>query len=611
MLSALVALAPLTLYVAERGRDTNPGTARAPYATLARLQGRLRELPAGHPPVVVRLKGTLRLPETLVLGAETNGVRFVGPAVLSGGTAIRDWHEAIFNGHPAWAAAAPSEFHQLFVGDLRAPRPGFPKAGFLTFTGYADPKDAQGDWTVGQSAMRFRAGDLRPEWRNLGDVEVVAHHLWVTSRLPVAGIEGDVVRFGKKSVFRMKDDYGDGMAPYRVENVAEAMDAPGEWYLDRPSRTVYYLPRAGDRREGFVAVAPRLATLVRFQGAKDARFENVAFRDAEWSLPADASGDGQAAVSVPGAVQIADSEEVALQDCRVEHVGTYGVEILGASKACRVEGCALRDLGAGGVKIGNGPMGCTLADNAIEGGGRVFASACGILVQLSGGNRIVHNRIRDLDYTGISVGWDWGFKDTAAKDNLIAYNDISGIGQGQLSDMGGIYVLGKQPGSRIEHNRIRDVDARGYGGWGVYLDEGSTGWTVEDNVVTDTKTGGFHIHYGGDNAIRNNVFAFARKEGQLIRSRDDKQGPIRFERNLVVARPGDAPLVVPSWLKRDVVLTGNLYAVPPTALPFGDDGTGRFVSVELGKDGLPPKGSPVYRMGFRPIDLRTVGPRRR
>lgn len=610
LLGAVALFAPLTLVVAEGGSDANPGTARAPFATLGRLQAHLRELPPGHPPVVVRLKGTLRLDSTLTFGPEANGVRFVGPATVSGGTPIRGWREAAFNGRPAWAASAPFDFRQLFVGDRRAPRPRLPKTGFTTFAAFASPEDAKAAWNQGQRAMRFRPGDLRADWRNLGDVEVVSHHLWTTSRLPVAAVEGDLVRFGKASIAHLKDDYTDGLAPFYVDNVAEAMDAPGEWYLDRPAHTVYYLPRKGERRASFAPVAPRLTTLLRTQGARGMTFENVAFRDAEWSLPADSAGDGQAAVGVPGAVQIQDSEGVALVGCRVEHVGGYGVEIGGTSKGCRVERCTMYDLGGGGVKIGNGPVGSTISDNVIEGGGRIHASACGILVQLSGGNRIVHNRVRDLYYTGISVGWDWGFRDTAAKDNLIADNDISDIGQGQLSDMGGIYVLGKQPESRIERNRIRRVDARGYGGWGIYLDEGSTGWTVEDNAVADTKTGGFHIHYGGNNVIRNNVFAYARKEGQLIRSRDDQQGPIRFERNLVVARPGDAPLVVPSWLKRDVVLTGMLYAVPKTDLPFGDDGTGRFLTANLGPDGLPPKGSPVYQMGFRPIDLSRVGPRR-
>jgi parallel beta-helix repeat protein len=609
LLPTLCAFRLLAFYVAEGGRDTNNGSYQAPFATFERLQKGLRELPADHGAVVVHLKGTIRLASTLVLGPEANGVSFVGPATISGGTKIGGWRESTFNGHPAWVARAPFDFRQLFVGDVRAPRPHLPKTGFFNFAAYTTPQTSSA-YNEGQTEMRFRPGDLRADWRNLSDVEVIAHHFWVTSRLPVAGIEGDVVRFGKKSVFRLRDDYSNGLAAYKVDNVAAAMDAPGEWYLDRPTHAVFYLPKPGEKLKNFAATAPRLETLVRVQGARQVRFADVQFRHTEPTLPADSAGDVQAAFSVPGAVQIADSEQVSLHNCQIREVGGYGVEILGASKGCGVEKSVLRDLGAGGIKIGNGPSGNRLSDNVIEAGGRMFPSACGILVQLSGGNRIVHNRIRDLYYTGISVGWDWGFRDTAAKDNLIADNDISDIGQDQLSDMGGIYVLGKQPGSVIAGNRIRRVSARGYGGWGVYLDEGSTGWTVENNVVLNTKTGGFHIHYGGNNVIRNNVFAYAQKEGQLIRSRDDQQGPIRFEHNLVVARPGDAPLVVPSWLKRDVVMTGNLYAVPKTTLPFGDDGTGRFVEVTLGADGLPAKGSPVYGLGFRSIDLRTVGPRR-
>ena len=271
--------------------------------------------------------------------------------------------------------------------------------------------------------------------------------------------------------------------------------------------------------------------------------------------------------------------------------------------------CVLKDLGAGGVKLGDNTEHTIGSDNQIESGGRLHAAGEGVWVGLSGDNEVIHNTIRDFYYTGISVGWDWGFKDTAAKNNLIAYNDISEIGQAHLSDMGGIYVLGKQPGSRIENNRIRNVYARGYGGWGIYLDEGSTGWTVEKNVVMNTKTGGFHIHYGGNNVIRNNIFAYAKQDGQLIRSRDDQQGPITFERNLVIAGPKDAPLVVNSWLKRDVKMIGNFYAVPKVPLPFGDDGSGRFVVAVLDKDGNLVGNSPLYKLGFEKIDLRLVGPR--
>lgn len=610
MLFLLATIGSPTLYVAENGRDTNPGTAKAPFATLPRLKQALQALPTNHAPITVHLKGTLRLSETLTLGPEADNVTFKGPATISGGVELRDWRESTFNGRRAWEAPAPHDFHQLFVGDVRAPRPHLPKTGFYQFTGYTAPQTTSA-YNEGQTEMRFRPGDLRADWPNLPETEVIAHHFWVTSRLPIKGIEGDVVRFGKKSVFRLRDDYSNGLAFYRVENVATAFENPGEWYLNHPSHLVFYIPKPGEKLKGFTATAPRLATLVRLQGTKAALFDNVRFRHTEYEMPADSAGDVQAAMSVPGAVQIVDSEAVVLNRCTVDQAGGYGVEIAGASKACMVNGSTLRDLGAGGVKIGNGPTGNRIGDNVIEAGGRIYPSACGILVQLSGGNRIVHNRLHDLYYTGISVGWDWGFRDTAAKDNLIADNDIFDIGQDQLSDMGGIYVLGKQPGSVISGNRIRHVSARGYGGWGIYLDEGSTGWTVENNVVQDTKTGGFHIHYGGNNLIRNNLFAYAKKEGQLIRSRDDQQGPIRFEHNLIIAHPTDAPLVVPSWLKRDVTMTGNLYALPKTTLPFGDDGTGRFVDVKLDKDGLPVKGSEVYKMGFKPIDLSKVGPLRK
>ena len=64
-------------------------------------------------------------------------------------------------------------------------------------------------------------------------------------------------------------------------------------------------------------------------------------------------------------------------------------------------------------------------------------------------NVIAHNEIADLNYTGISCGWVWGYENSITRENLIEKNHIHDIGNGVLSDMGGIYLLGNQQGTIV------------------------------------------------------------------------------------------------------------------------------------------------------------------
>ncbi len=124
------------------------------------------------------------------------------------------------------------------------------------------------------------------------------------------------------------------------------------------------------------------------------------------------------------------------------------------------------------------------------------------------GNRIAHNHIHDLFYSGISVGWSWGYGESVARDNAIAHNHVHDVGQGLLSDLGGIYLLGVSAGTTVRNNLVHDVRRYHYGGWGIYPDEGTSHVVIEDNVCYDTDSQALHQHYGRENLVRNNIFAW-------------------------------------------------------------------------------------------------------
>ena len=89
---------------------------------------------------------------------------------------------------------------------------------------------------------------------------------WVESRLPVASVDvaAHIVSFGKRSVFELqKDDL------YYVENVFEALDAPGEWYLDAVHGNLFYAPMSRERPEKIEVIAPVLTQVVRLEGKPD------------------------------------------------------------------------------------------------------------------------------------------------------------------------------------------------------------------------------------------------------------------------------------------------------------------------------------------------------
>ena len=679
---------PLVLHVSPAGNDRwsgalaepNAGRTDGPLATPQRARDVLRERRrAGTPPAAAEVRlhaGRYRLAEPLVFRPEDSGPTTwtAGQgetAVLSGAVPIEGWRPETLRGLAVWTVDVSSllrthgSFRSLFVNGERRPRPRLPKEGYWRIESVPGRSLGGDHWKTlfdGSDAFVAAPGTVQP-WRNLTDVEAVVLHFWIEERLPLASFDPAtrLAGTGRKTQMALVDEAGDAYPRYWVENVVEAL-SPGEWYLDRPSGRLHYAPRPGERPETTLVEVPVLPSLLRLEGEPEKerfveglRFEGLAFEHA--AVPASEPAV-QAAWTTPGTLVLRGARNVAIEDGRLAGLGGYAVEIGEGCRDVRVVGNEIVDLGAGGLKVSGAAAAgdprlrttaVTVTDNHIHAIGRVFPSAIGVLVRHAADVEIAHNHIHDTYYTAISAGWVWGYAPSVTNAVRIEKNHIHDIGQGVLSDMGGVYTLGIQPGSTIRGNRIHGVKAAGYGGWAIYPDEGSSHLVIEDNVAHDTTGHVFHQHYGNENTVRNNVFAFG-GEGVLALSRgpahNGGRGAFAFtlERNILVS---DGRPVIASGLSDDVAEAAdrpflsdlNLFwdvSGAPVALGDGHGaGKGglrkaydlagwqalgldrhslaadpRFVDLAARDLRLAPE-SPALALGFRPIDLSDVGPRPR
>jgi hypothetical protein len=685
------------IYVSAAGSDRAPGTAGRPVRSLQRAQALVRQRNADlTADLTVHLApGVFRLAAPLVLDARdagSNGHRVIwdgggrpgGGAVISGGHRIIGWHPVA--GRPGlWAAPAPAGLdntRQLYVDGVREQRARgtVPVTLTATATGYTASADTMAHWrNPGDIEFVYTAGEA------LWNVQRYGLGQWTEPRCPIGAIDGTTITMAqpcwdnstKRVVFpnipgRTVNMVGpgkltSGSLPAYAENAFELLDTPGEWYLDRSSRTVYYAPRPGENLRHADVEVPVLEKLIDGRGTAQAPIHDVAFRGlqfsyATWLTPSSPEGfseiqagytntgpTGYATQGLcqfiaggtcpyaswtkePGNVSFSYGQRVEFSDSVFVHLGAAGLELGDGTQEATVKGNIFTDISGNGVEIGGVSVpqpasdaqitrGVQVIDNHLYGLPREFHGGVAIINGYSQHDTISHNQIDHVAYSAISMGWG-GWPDkigqpatpNVSHDNQVSDNLIFDYMQ-LLDDGGGIYTQGitgssLADGEKVTGNVIHDQ-------WGlgknVYTDNGCTYETVAGNVLYNAayaNVASRHTDYR--DALGNNDPTLIQGNYWEQADPDSNNKGLVTQGNHLLSDPASAPAAIvanagPQSLARARVGGRSVPEPPARVATFAADGTVYVAWNPMADNGSPITGYAVTATdGVRDVHTTTV-----
>ncbi|HNT37335.1 MAG TPA: right-handed parallel beta-helix repeat-containing protein, partial [bacterium] len=325
-----------------------------------------------EPVRVIVAQGDFKLSETLVFTPEDSGTKECpiifeaapgATPVFSGGRRIKGFKK---DRKGIWKTTIPEVkrgewyFEQLFVNGRRALRARTPNQSAFRMM---QPLGKGTDPLTGEETDLSHRGfigsatDLKV-LKNFEDAWLVVYHAWEISHSRIASLDsksGTLITTAPACWEMFK---WDKQPRYHLENFREALDEPGEWFLDRKG-TLYYIPLPGEDPKTAEVIAPVLERFVEIQGvASEGRFvENLTFRGlsfvhGEYRLPESGYQCPQAAFSLSAAVLADGARDIHFEDCEIAHIGHYAVWFRNGCRDCSIEKCLIHDMASGGIRIG-------------------------------------------------------------------------------------------------------------------------------------------------------------------------------------------------------------------------------------------------------------------
>ncbi|NUQ96498.1 MAG: hypothetical protein HOY79_08010 [Streptomyces sp.] len=263
--------------------------------------------------------------------------------------------------------------------------------------------------------------------------------------------------------------------------------------------------------------------------AHDLTFQGLTFAYTTWTLPSTAgyidnqagvlwdTADSNAPIRIPAAVQVHRGSDITFTGDEIAHTGGTGIDLADGTQNSTITGSFIHDTSGGGVSVGEVDdyyltdtsrmtTGDTVSQNWISDVGRDYSDAVGIWAGYTRNLTISHNDIGHTPYSGMSLGWGWGYASPCsmqsaqglttcrhgtiyAGGNQILDNHVHDV-MNVLYDGGPIYTNGGQgngDGSTTSVLAGNLVEVTNHTNNRLYQDEGSSYWNTYDNV---TRLGG-------------------------------------------------------------------------------------------------------------------------
>ncbi len=545
----------MKIYVSPQGNDNNNGSKDSPVKSLFVARDMAREC-EGEVEIVL-FGGEYHLSETLMLDSRDNNTKWTNyeneMPVITSAKKIEGWslHDSEKN---IYKAKVEDGFvtRQVYFNGEKAKR-----SRSISYNGGYNNLDRTCE-------LGFRSRENREfyfyrneveNWANYEDVEIHLLSAWVDNVFRLkkydennnfiqttvdnGGTEGVVDAAAVKiqdieaeRIFNRAHPDLTGTTRgyasrsyYYFENAYEFIDEDTEWYLDAHSGTLYFKAPSGTDMEKAIISVPTMETLVKIEGDKNNKaenitFENIAFECTTWTRPSMEGLVGAQACQytltttldnkttayhIPSGFYAEYADSLLVKGCTFRNMGAMALDYYEGVTNSQIFNNEIYNIAASGISVAKfvqdeqteyhtayNPAdkseitkNIDVVNNNVHHIGTEYEGAVGIMAGYPENIVIAHNNISNVPYSGISVGFGWSDKDNAMKNNIIFANKLESLGE-VLCDFGGIYTLSKQPGSVCARNYMNNVSRKpwfDYAYAAMYFDEQTEGYTIEDNLL--------------------------------------------------------------------------------------------------------------------------------